>query len=65
MCEELIKLLVMARYEASKKCNTIQDCRVCPGGKGQGCWAVFEAEYLIDKGVTLSEYKKENNDASV
>lgn len=55
MREELIHLLVMARCEATKKCHSIQDCRVCPGGKGQGCWAVFEAEYLISKGVTLQE----------
>ena len=62
MREELIHLLVMARYEATKKCHAIGSCLNCPGGGGKGCWAVFEAEYLIGKGVTLQEYKKESND---
>ena len=63
MREELIKLLIKARYEARMKCFSIHDCKDCPGGDGgKGCWAVFEAEYLIGKGVTLQEYKKESND---
>ena len=65
MHEELIKLLVMARNEAELKCRSMNNCGECLGRGGNGCWAMFEAEYLIDKGVTLSEDKKENNDASV
>ena len=64
MREEMIKLLIKARYEARIKCFSFQDCKDCPGDGGKGCWAVFEAEYLIGKGVTLEE-KKESNDASV